>query len=303
MMRYCRQIIFLCLLLPTLTAWSGTIALVLNDNSKPFQQFASSFAEALGENNARLVSFQQETLPGIPSGTDVVVAVGSEALRKALGQTAGTVPVIATLLPRQSYERVLADFPGSSRRVTAVLLDQPPARQIAFLRLLLPEHKRIGMLWSSDTRQLAPRFQSVISQYRGLRLESEEVDAEHPWLNTLGTLLARIDVLLANPDSNIYNRSNIKPLLITSLRTQKPVVGFSESMVQAGALAAIYSTPQQIARQTAGIVNNLGGSLPPPATPLQFTLSVNYSVASAFDLKIAEETHLLKAMLADHEAR
>lgn len=301
-MRYCRRIIFICLLLPALTAWSGTIALVLGDNSKPFQQFASSFSEALGESNARLVNLPLESLQGVPAGTDVIVAVGGEALRKVLAQGAA-VPIVATLLPRQVYERALADFTSSGRRITAVLLDQPPARQVAFLRHLLPEHKRIGMLWSGETRQLAARFQAVVSQYRGLRLESEEVDADHPWLNTLGTLLSRADVLLANPDSKIYNRANIKPLLITSLRTQKPVVGFSESMVQAGALAALYSTPQQIARQTAGVVNNLGPALPPPASPLQFTLSVNYSVASAFDLKLPEEPHLLKAMLADHEAR
>lgn len=296
----CLPRLFLVLILFLAThAWGGSVTLVLSDNSKPYTEFSAAFGEALSDSSWRLLVVDAESTQAL--ATEMVVTAGSEALRKVLAR-GGAPTVVATLLPRQNYEKILSEFPAGSRRITAILLDQPVLRQVAFIRHLLPEHKRVGMLWSSETRALAGRFQSVLAS-RGLRLDSEEVDTEKQWLPILNNLLTRIDVLLANPDTNIYHRGNIKPLLISTFRAQRPFIGFSETMTHAGALAALYSSPAHIARQAASLISTVNGSVPPPAMPTQFTISINYSVANSLGLKLPEENTVMKAMLADSDAR
>ncbi len=298
----CLPRLFLTLILLLATqAWGGSVTLVLSDSSKPYTDFSRSFSEALSDSSWRLLVVTAESQSTPLLAGDMVVTAGSEALRKVLAR-GGTPTIVATLLPRQNYEKILSEFPAAPRRITAILLDQPALRQAAFIRHLLPEHKRVGMLWSNDTRALSSRFQSALSS-RGLRLESEEIDTEKQWLPILNSLLTRIDVLLANPDTNIYHRGNIKPLLISTFRAQKPLIGFSETMTHAGALAALYSSPAHIARQAASLISTINGSIPSPMGPTQFTVSINYSVANSLGLKLPEESTVMKAMLADNDSR
>ncbi|EKE18145.1 MAG: hypothetical protein ACD_10C00111G0001, partial [uncultured bacterium] len=232
---------------------------------------------------------------------DLIVSAGGEALRQALENGAST-PIIATLLPRHSYEKVVAQSSNRQARVTAIYLDQPPIRQAAFLRHLLPDKKRIGMLFSNETRSQASLYRQAFKN-TGLTLESAENDTPNSLLPSLSTLLTRVDVLLAIPDGSIYNRDNIKPILVTSYRHQRPVVAFSAPFVSAGALAALHSTPAQIGRQSAELVNKMGAQLPPPMPPSQFAISINANVAEALGLAVPDEADLRRAMLAESEPR
>lgn len=281
------------------TAWAGNIALLLNANSGPYAEFAASFGEALDP--ARWTISQVSKLERKDQSADLIVSAGGEALRQALEHSVST-PIIATLLPRHSYEKIVAQSSNRQARVTAIYLDQPPIRQAAFLRHLLPDKKRIGMLFSKETRSQASLYRQAFRN-AGLTLESTANETPNSLLPSLNTLLTRVDVLLAIPDGSIYNRDNIKPILVTSYRHQRPVVAFSAPFVNAGALAALHSTPAQIGRQSAELVNVMGAQLPPPMPPSQFAISINANVAEALGLSVPDEAELRRAMLAEGEPR
>lgn len=284
-----------------LPAWGGSIALVLSDSGASYSAYSGALTEALAGStwniSARHVA---ESLPPQAGQAELVVTVGSEALRKTLARS-DNPPIIATLLPRQSYEKILAEFRRPAR-ITAIYLDQPAARQAAFINQLLPGHKRIGMLFSSETKNTTSQFRQVFSN-AGLTLDSEETDTDKSLLPALNSLLGSTNVLLAIPDSNIYQRNNIKPILITAFRYQRPVIGYSPAFVNAGALAALHSTPQQIARQTAEMILANGTNLPSPAAPSQFAIAINSNVAQSLGLTIPDEATIRRAMLADRESR
>ena len=134
------------------------------------------------------------------------------------------------------------------------------------------------MSWAASAVGLAPIVGSFAA---GLVLESEDAGTENTLLPALNSLLARVNLLLAVPDSNIYHRNNIKPILITAFRYQRPVIGYSPAFVNAGALAAIHSTP----------------------APTQFAIAINTNVAQSLGLNIADEATIRRAMGADREAR
>lgn len=290
--------IFFLLSLAT-PAWGGSVALILSESGGAYGEFASVLEDALSGSSWNISSTTQAE-SGQPPPSDLVVTAGSDALRKALARS-DSPPIIATLLPRQSYERILAENrrPG---RITAIYLDQPPARQAAFLRHLFPDQKRFGMLVSPESRALLPQFRLAFAN-AGLNLDVEDADTDRTLLPALNSVLERSAALVAIPDNTIYRRNNIKAILITAFRQQRPVIGYSPAFVTAGALAALHTTPTQIARQTADLIVTNGTSLPPPSGPHQFAVAINANVAQSLGLKIPDEATIRRAMNADRESR
>ena len=278
------------------------VALALSAQDGPYAEFATNFRNAISGSSWK-ISAQGgvENLDTAPERTDLIIAIGSGALRQILARP-GSTPVIATLIPRLSYEKLLAESVNRNRRITAIWLDQPASRQAAFLRHLLPGKTHIGMLLSNETRAQAAQFRQPFAA-AGLTLDSEDSESDRSLLPALNTLLGRVNILFAIPDSTIYNRDNIKSVLITTYRHQRPVVAFSPAFVNAGALAALYSTPAQIARQTVEIMQFSGATLPPPTSPNQFAILINQNVADALNISIQDEADIRRAMLADKEAR
>lgn len=290
--------IFFLLSLAT-PAWGGSVALILSESGGAYGEFASALEDALSGSTWNISSTTQAD-SGQPAASDLVVTAGSDALRKALSRS-DSPPIIATLLPRQSYERILAENrrPG---RITAIYLDQPPARQAAFLRHLFPDQKRFGMLVSAETRAILPQFRQAFGN-AGLTLDVEDADTDRTLLPALNSVLERSAALVAIPDNTIYRRNNIKAILITAFRQQRPVIGYSPAFVTAGALAALHTTPMQIARQAADLIIANGTSLPPPSGPTQFAVAINANVAQSLGLKIPDEAAIRRAMNADRESR
>lgn len=288
----------LLLLLPAAGAWAGSLTLVLVDTTAPYTEFSRAMADGLDNGKWKLrVVNRADALEPADLRADLIVTAGADAFRQTLPR-AGNVPIIATLLPRLSYDRILAEAGANRGRTTAIVLDQPPQRLAAFVRHLLPNRRQVGTLFSPETRTLSSVFRQSLAG-SGLSLREEDSDGESTLLPTLNTLLPKVDVLLALPDANIYRRDNIKAILISAYRQQKPVIAYSTAFVNAGALAAIYSTPAQIAHQTAELVNQSGSTLPAPMHPNLFAIAINTSVAQAMDLNLPDETSLRRAMLGE----
>jgi ABC-type uncharacterized transport system substrate-binding protein len=284
-----------------LPAWGSGVALVLSDQGGSYAEYAKAFEDALNGTSWNITGrYQASTLPQSTGQAELIVTVGSEALRKTLSR-GDNPPIIATLLPRHSYEKILGEFRRHGR-ITAIYLDQPPSRQAAFINHLLPGQKRIGMLFGAETKNLSGQYRQAFSN-TGLVLDGEDADPDINLLPALNALLGRINILLAIPDSTIYSRANIKPILITAFRHQRPVIGYSPAFVNAGALAALHSTPIQIARQTADMITTHGINLPGPAAPSQFAIAINNNVAQSLGLGIPDEASIRRAMSGEREAR
>lgn len=300
-------VLFLTLVLAAMPmARAADVAVVLSDTTGVYSEFSNTFQQ-FAEGSGWRVRWtgSVNNLEALPR-TDLIVTVGSEATRAVL-QRGGNAPVVATLLPRPAYERALADA-GTGRPQagsTAIFLDQPISRLLAFTRYLLPERHRVGVLAGNETKAVLPKVRQAVNA-AGLSLEVEELDASGNPVPAVNHLFLRSDLLLALPDSAVYRRDNIRAILLTSYRFQRPVIGFSQSLVTSGALAAIYSTPTQIARQTMDLIKSLRPeaiSLPPPQPPAFFAIAINQNVARALGLSLPDEPAIRRALGADKEGR
>lgn len=218
----------------------------------------------------------------------VVVAVGPKALRPALRVAAGR-PIVATMISLATLEE--AGIPGD--RLHAIVLDQPMPRLLNLIQAALPEARKVGVL-AGPASLMTLRMLVRQAQDRRLMVSADIMTATDDVVPALERLVPRMDMLLAVPDPLVHNRNTVQPLLLTTYRAGIPVVAYSESYLHAGAAVALFSTPAQIARQTAETVRQIAERQPIPAiqTPRYFSVGVNASVARSLGLSLPSVSEL-----------
>jgi ABC-type uncharacterized transport system substrate-binding protein len=292
----------LILLAPMSAAAAEAVTVVLSERGGIYSEFSDAFNNQLGQGDAkrsvRLVLVNSEQVDAAELGnSSLVVAVGAAAAR-AVAKTTGTAPVLCVLVPRPAFERIAETAKRPRSVFSAIYLDQPLARQLALIRLALPGKHKVGVLTGPDAKGQLGRLRAAATR-GGFELLNENADDENAIVPALNRLLPQVEVLLAVPDSVVYNRNTARSVLLTTYRHQRPVIAFSQAYVTAGALAAVFSTPSQIARQAAEWVRTLpgGAALPGPKFPSYFSVAVNRYVARSLSLEVADEAALYEELL------
>lgn len=281
-------------------AWSDeAVTVVLSEAGGVYSEFANQLGSALGQatgNKTALRVVTLDSLKGEPAARSgqVLVAVGTLAMT-AMARKPPTVPVLNVLVPRASFRSLARSSARTqdSRLFSAVFFDQPWTRQLSLIRHAIPG-RRVGILLSKDSAELSGSLQAAARDAH-MVANIEMVADEEDLVPALKRLLPNSDALLAVPDATIYNRGNIATILLTSYRAKVPLFGFSQSYVKAGALAAVYSQPWQIAQQVADIIQGVpaNGSLPAPQSPRYFSVDINPQVRLSLELNMADEAQLL----------
>lgn len=297
-----RSLLVVCLLAIagglTTDAFAASVVLVLSEDSAAFREAAEAASgelRAAGHHTQTLIAPLPPDDATQLANNGVVVTFGTRAAQNVAGLAPRTL-VLHTLLPRSAYER-LPNRGDDTRRVSAVFIDQPPARQLELLRLALQDWPRIGIIVGHDSNEIGTRLQNAAREKR-MRLAVDYVADERDLYTALQRLLAEPTVLLALPDAQLYNNRTISNILLTAYHHRSPVIGFSPAYVKAGALIALYSTPAQIGQQ-AGEAARIGlasGSLPPPTAPRQFNVSTNTYVARSLGITL-EDAGILRDRL------
>lgn len=220
-----------------------------------------------------------------------VVAVGSAALRDMQDLFADdpTPPLLlAVLIPRLAFERLADPSRLRAGQISAVFLDQPPARQMELARLAIPSLRALGVLLGGESKAAAAALEKAARE-RGFELLARQVvgDGLFP---ALQALLPEVDGLLAVPDPLVFNSQTATNILAATYRRRIPLIGFSPAYARAGALVSLYSSPDQIGVRGGEVLRQAFSSriLPPPQWPRDFVVRVNQDVARSLGLSIEE---------------
>lgn len=221
-----------------------------------------------------------------------VVAVGHAAQRGMQELFAGDAtppPLLAILVPRLAFERIADPARVQAGTLSAVFLDQPPARQLDMIRLALPAVHNVGILIGGESRGHSAALEKAAKE-RGMELMTSLVGPSGLF-PALQQVLADAAVLLALPDPTVFNSQTAANILMAAYRRQVPLVGFSPAYVKAGALLALYSTPTQVGARGGEVLRQAltGKSLPPPQWPREFAVGVNQDVARSLGLVLDEQ--------------
>lgn len=275
------------------------VTIVYNGQTSAYQTFVKTFSQELELRNPHVLRVKEVNLEHVDrlvvsEESDLVIALGEDALIEA-SKLRFTTPVIGVFVARTSFGKLQhLSLTRNAENFSLILTEQPFARQVALAKLTMPKIHRVGLLlgptsaWNSD---------SYKQELQTLGLESVEarVTDATDLIPNLNGLLKQSDALLAVPDALVYSKGTAQPILLTAYRHQKPVFGYSYSYVKAGALAAVYSTTEQFAKQAVEIalaIRKTPNAMPPPQYPKYFSVAVNRQVARTLGLTLQAEAEI-----------
>jgi len=299
--RYLVPLLVLLLMLFNPSAFAANL-LVMSRESDTYKQVAASInaslqtpatittLKELSDNNYATTNFNQ------------VIAIGSAATDKLFAKIPADQKLIASFLPRQTYQSILKKYAKHARiennKVTAVYLDQPYKRQFTLARLITPHAKTVATALGPNSKEEIKALEHAAHQL-GFTLRYQILlESDNP-INKLQPLIRNSDLFLSLPDKSVFNRTTAKWVLYISFRQRIPLIGFSQKYVEAGALTAVYSTPKQVGQHTAELINTYSNNptLPTAQDPKYFSVAVNKKAAGSLGIKTPSNEVLLKQLM------
>lgn len=213
---------------------------------------------------------------------DVVILAGEAAVR----QWRGSQTSIAIWVGRTVIEEQVG-------KISSAIYSEPPlTRQLALAKYLFPD-ARISSIYSEQ----APDWLVKELKEAQKSLDSEG-DANNGRLHlvlqknnqslnyALREALSGYDVLLGVADSEIYNPSTVKNILISAYRQNIPLIGPHRAYIRAGAIATTYSTLDDTTRRLAELI--IAPLIPSPDYNPYFTVVFNEQVARSLNILLPE---------------
>ena len=228
----------------------------------------------------------EEIIKTVDHKTDVILGIGYAGMNSANQHYAKTKKLFISTDPNR-YR-----LDAKTNKNDAILyMTQPYCRQLQFIKSLNTQWKIISILHSRK-KPIDSKAIRVCANNFEIKVYIVSTTAEENLTGKIKHALNHSDVLLALPDSRIYNSKTVKNILLTSYRQRKPVIAFSNNFVNAGALASINSSTEQIADSASKLIEQFFDSdmtfKKPANYPDEFDISINRQVFWALDLTIPD---------------
>lgn len=225
-----------------------------------------------------------------PGDRTLVVTIGARAAGE-LSRHPPDVPVLNVFLPLATHQYLQTT---AGLRAAAVVLDQPLVRQLALARALLPGARSAAMLQSEEALTKPP-LQAPRAGALGFDLATTLVQEDAAPVEVIQEVLRSGDVVIATFDPHVYTPVMAKWLLYMALQQQRPIIGFSHALLEAGALASVFSTPEQIAEHAIELIENWlqqGQAPVGVAHPRYYHIGLNAPVARQLGVAPANKTEV-----------
>ncbi len=291
--RWCGYLagIFLFCLLPlsqALAKESRDIFLVVSSEEGATQLFRQTLTQRLSDHTFefRIKTLHVDELdswrwPSTPTNA-VAIALGGQASQR-LAQTRPPLPVLSVLITRNNYRALQPVFSALPRGHAVIYVDQPPSRLLAFAQMILPDAGSFAILGRPEVVNGLDEADAVDLTFHALR-----ADARHHLADDIRELVTAGEAVIVTPSTSQLTPNAVKWLLLGAYQKGKPVIGYSRAFAKAGAVASIFSTPQQMARQAAKLIAKHfdveGDRLEGRYFPEEFEIEVNQWVARSMQL-------------------
>lgn len=224
--------------------------------------------------------------PDVLQRYSLIVTVGASVLteiqkHKALLQR---TPVVATYISEQDYHN------HRELLSTGVYVEPPLHRQIALAQLLFGDDAPLGILVPESDAHVVD--DTDVSLY--------PVKSNDNLNQTLVRLLTENRALIGVYDTELYSSENIKSILITSYRHNRPMIGPSLAYLRAGALATTYSNTDDVIRRLIEIIEQglyTSQSYPPPDFNPYFRVGLNEQVGRSLNMLMPDADELGRELL------
>ncbi len=268
------------------------IALVVRERQPMAEQLAKTIAQGL-KIPSQLLTLGDKQVDW--SSFDAIVLLGEPVLDA--WQTPTDSPVVAVFVSRESAQR------RSAILKSAIYVEPPLSRQITLSKILLGFDVRLGVLVSDAFA--ASAADEVAKVQREEFVNIYPLSDLNNLNRTLIELLADNQALVGVYDSELYSPGNIKNILITAYRQNRPLIGPSSAYIKAGSLASTYSDLDDVSKR---LIEILSAGLNNKQWAKQdynpyFQVRYNEQVGRSLNLSLPNVNDAVKALMKAEENR
>jgi len=287
----------LLVLLPSLAARAAEVLLTGVEDSPGVQAFTAALAQQRPNDRIRFVPLAQMPEPNrLPPATRLIL-LDPPSLDWRLKDKQGPATLVLRISRLQAMQRLENGPPAN---LSLLWSDPPLPRQLRLIREVMPQARRIGVLYTRSSEFLLAELDQA-ARPLGLEIVPQRWDDTSD-SRPLQTLLKSSDVLLGLDDPTLYNPRTAKNLLLSSYARQLALIGPNAGFVKAGSLASTYSDQSDWLAILDELLERPPSGWPGSLYPQRFKVLSNPQVARSLGIEPIDEASLAHR-LAEGETR
>ncbi|WP_415262287.1 ABC transporter substrate-binding protein [Pseudomonas chlororaphis] len=295
--RFRVRLLLFCCLWGALPAWAAQVLLTGAEDSAGVRAFAQALAQQRPQDDVRFELLANLPAPAqLPAGTRLIL-LDPASLEWRQQDAQGPATLVLRIGRIQAQQRLGAT---ASPRLSLLWSDPPLARQLQLIRKILPQARRIGVLYGADSEFLLKELHQAAHPL-GLEIVAERWDDTND-SRPLQSLLKSSDVLLGLDDPQLYNPKTAKNLLLSSYARQLALIGPNAGFVKAGSLASTYSDQDDWLQVLDDLLDRPTTHWPRTLYPQPFKVLSNPQVARSLGVEPIDEQSVA-TQLAEGEKR
>ncbi|WMN19549.1 ABC transporter substrate-binding protein [Pseudomonas piscis] len=259
---------------------AAEVLLTASEDSDSVRSFARELADLRPQDQVRFEPLGQLPAPGLLPAATRLILLDPQSLDWRLQDAQGPPTLVLRISRLQAAQRL----PGTPQpRLTLLWSDPPGARQLRLIREVLPQVRRVGVLYSQDSRFLLEELRQA-AHAQGLEIVAEawdDIGDSRP----LQEVLRNSEVLLGLDDPSLYNPKTVKNLLLSSYARQQALIGPNAGFVRAGSLASTYSDQQDWLQTLDQLLDRPPAQWPRSQYPAAFKVLSNPQVARSLGIE------------------
>lgn len=263
-----------------------TVVIATSSAVEAFEEAVKGIQQGLGPSAKILVldvSVRSSETESRLAGKDVrlLITVGNNAYESAAHF--GTAPILATMLLRSALAGL-----GSRAPAGILALDVPVSEILAKMAYVFPGKTRAALIRNPDSHAIPQATLAAQAKAAGMTLKILDCTRPEKLLQAFLSLRGQADFVICPPDGTLYNGTTVRPLILASLENRLPVVGFSESFVRTGAMAAVYPDYFDVGTQAGELAKKFlsNGALAGSEGPRKLKVAANPRVARLLGLRL-----------------
>ncbi len=187
--------------------------------------------------------------------TDIILTVGSSATEFAK-KNFRKIPIVFSSVKYPALSGFVNSSSGTGNNITGASLDIPIKVQFSYFKRILPDLKKIGVLYTESTAPLIPSAK-IVARELGMTLVPVLIKDPKELPKALDSLAKVTQGLWSVADPELFGPQSTRYILKTTLHKMIPFMGFSRHVVESGALFALDFDYKAIGYQAGEIVNKL----------------------------------------------
>lgn len=270
----------------------ATEILLLGSNEKLLQSYSKSLQKSKTSN--RIITVSTSLNPKVRQA-ELCIVLGSDLLKEAISLR-GKRPTVSLLTSKPEFHAALRGLPKSAVNATAIYAEPDPHLQAKLIRSIYAWDDHTAVILSAQTRE---KEQELLAAFKntGVKPVFYFYDGQRSLRALLHDIKEdNINSIFAIPDETLFNRETVREIIITAYKNRQAIIGFSPSLVKAGAIATVYTTKEQIISQINDLIETYSSTqkLPQPSYSKYIDIYRNNDVARSMNVAIPEQQKLIR---------